>query len=187
MSPTKDHCPTYVSLPFLLSPCLPSEVAGVPERVAAHHHLRVLRRQRPGLQGSPDFVIPADLLWPFQGDRGHRALQVDDAQIAGIVESQDLERASGTCLRLLARRQGQTSRSAGRPRRTLSGSLLSTWTTRWPTAGSRCATRFLAGQAGLRQFLDIGSGFPTSPNVHEIAEGGRVVYVDNDPMAYAHA
>jgi S-adenosyl methyltransferase len=49
------------------------------------------------------------------------------------------------------------------------------------------ATRFLAGQAGIRQFLDIGSGFPTSPNVHEVAEGSRVVYVDNDPMVYAHA
>ena len=49
------------------------------------------------------------------------------------------------------------------------------------------ATRYLAGQAGIRQFLDIGSGFPTSPNVHEIAEGGSVVYVDNDPMVYAHA
>jgi SAM-dependent methyltransferase len=52
------------------------------------------------------------------------------------------------------------------------------------------ATRYLAG-AGIRQFLDIGTGFPTSPNVHEVAaeaaEGSRVVYVDNDPMVYSHA
>lgn len=52
------------------------------------------------------------------------------------------------------------------------------------------ATRFLC-EAGIRQFLDIGSGLPTSPNVHEIAQqadpGSRVVYVDDDPMVYSHA
>ncbi|OHV48205.1 hypothetical protein CgIS1_21855 [Frankia sp. CgS1] len=46
------------------------------------------------------------------------------------------------------------------------------------------ATRFLAGEVGIRQFLDIGTGIPTSPNLHEIAQGlapdTRVVYVDND-------
>jgi SAM-dependent methyltransferase len=49
------------------------------------------------------------------------------------------------------------------------------------------ATRFLVKEAGIRQFLDIGTGFPTSPNVHEIAEDGHVVYVDNDPMVFSHA
>src|SRR6266480_7028619 len=52
------------------------------------------------------------------------------------------------------------------------------------------ATRFLR-EAGVRQFLDIGSGFPTSPNVHEIVQeadpSNRVVYVDNDPMVSLHA
>ena len=52
------------------------------------------------------------------------------------------------------------------------------------------AIRFLAN-AGIRQFLDIGTGFPTSPNVHEIAQqadpGARVVYVDFDPMVFLHA
>lgn len=46
------------------------------------------------------------------------------------------------------------------------------------------------GTAGVRQFLDIGSGIPTVGNVHEIAQradaGARVVYVDNDPVAVAH-
>jgi len=55
----------------------------------------------------------------------------------------------------------------------------------------RRATAFLAGHAGIRQFLDIGTGIPTSPNVHEIAQGitpaSRVVYVDNDPIVLAHA
>ena len=45
--------------------------------------------------------------------------------------------------------------------------------------------------AGIGQFLDIGSGLPSSPNVHEIAQAGgtgaRVMYVDHDPVAYAHA
>jgi hypothetical protein len=46
------------------------------------------------------------------------------------------------------------------------------------------AVRFLATEAGIGQFLDIGTGIPTSPNVHEIAQGiapgSRVVYVDAD-------
>jgi hypothetical protein len=48
----------------------------------------------------------------------------------------------------------------------------------------RRAVAFLAEYAGISQFLDIGTGIPTSPNVHEIAQGinpaARVVYVDND-------
>jgi hypothetical protein len=46
-------------------------------------------------------------------------------------------------------------------------------------------------RAGIRQFLDIGTGMPTRPNVHEIAQGiaadTRVVYVDNDSLVLAHA
>jgi S-adenosyl methyltransferase len=53
------------------------------------------------------------------------------------------------------------------------------------------AARFLAGEAGVRQFLDIGTGLPTSPNVHEVAQSAapesRIVYVDNDPIVLAHA
>jgi hypothetical protein len=52
------------------------------------------------------------------------------------------------------------------------------------------STRCLAG-AGLSQFLDIGTGIPTSPNLHEVAQGvtpaARVVYADNDPIVLAHA
>jgi hypothetical protein len=50
---------------------------------------------------------------------------------------------------------------------------------------------WLAQEAGVRQFLDIGTGLPTSPNVHEIAQAAapeaRVVYVDNDPIVLTHA
>jgi hypothetical protein len=53
------------------------------------------------------------------------------------------------------------------------------------------AVRYLAAEAGVRQFLDIGSGLPTASNVHEVAQsvapGSRVVYVDNDPIVMAHA
>jgi hypothetical protein len=55
----------------------------------------------------------------------------------------------------------------------------------------RRAVRYLAGDVGIRQFLDIGTGIPTAPNVHQVAQGvapaARVVYVDNDPMVLAHA
>jgi hypothetical protein len=53
------------------------------------------------------------------------------------------------------------------------------------------AVRYLVAEAGVRQFLDVGSGFPTASNVHEVAQaidpGSRVVYVDNDPMVAARA
>jgi O-methyltransferase involved in polyketide biosynthesis len=53
------------------------------------------------------------------------------------------------------------------------------------------AVRYLVGEAGIRQFLDLGTGIPTSPNVHEVAQATapdtRVVYVDNDPIVLAHA
>ena len=53
------------------------------------------------------------------------------------------------------------------------------------------AVRHLAGQAGMRQFLDIGTGIPTAGNTHqvaqEIAPQTRVVYVDYDPIVLAHA
>ncbi|MFV2173087.1 SAM-dependent methyltransferase [Actinomadura sp. LOL_016] len=49
----------------------------------------------------------------------------------------------------------------------------------------------LAREHGVRQFLDLGTGLPTSPNLHEVAQGtapeSRVVYVDNDPIVLAHA
>ncbi|MFF8941493.1 SAM-dependent methyltransferase [Streptomyces sp. NPDC014864] len=52
------------------------------------------------------------------------------------------------------------------------------------------AVRFLV-DAGVRQFIDLGSGIPTQGNVHEVAQaaspGARVVYVDNDPVAVAHS
>ena len=53
------------------------------------------------------------------------------------------------------------------------------------------AVRYLAGQAGMRQFLDIGTGIPTAGNTHEVAQAvapeSRVVYVDYDPIVLAHA
>jgi SAM-dependent methyltransferase len=53
------------------------------------------------------------------------------------------------------------------------------------------AVRYLAGDAGVRQFLDIGTGIPSAGNVHdvaqEIAPESRVLYVDNDPIVLTHA
>jgi hypothetical protein len=51
--------------------------------------------------------------------------------------------------------------------------------------------RYLAGEAGVRQFLDIGTGLPTADNTHQVAQGvapeSKIVYVDNDPLVLAHA
>jgi hypothetical protein len=53
------------------------------------------------------------------------------------------------------------------------------------------AVRHLAADAGIRQFLDIGTGIPTANNTHEVAQAAapesRVVYVDYDPVVLAHA
>jgi hypothetical protein len=53
------------------------------------------------------------------------------------------------------------------------------------------AVRFLAGPAGIRQFLDIGTGIPSLNNTHEVAQSvaptARIVYVDNDPIVLTHA
>ena len=55
----------------------------------------------------------------------------------------------------------------------------------------RRAVRYLAAEAGITQFLDIGTGLPTQGNVHQVAQDinpdARVVYVDNDPMVLAHS
>jgi O-methyltransferase involved in polyketide biosynthesis len=53
------------------------------------------------------------------------------------------------------------------------------------------AVGFLAGEAGIRQFLDVGAGLPTVDNTHQVAQRVapecRIVYVDNDPLVLAHA
>ena len=63
--------------------------------------------------------------------------------------------------------------------------------------GARANRRFMhravrtAAEAGVRQFLDIGTGIPTEPNLHQVAQGvapeSRVVYADNDPVVLRHA
>jgi hypothetical protein len=53
------------------------------------------------------------------------------------------------------------------------------------------AIEYLAGEAGIRQFLDIGTGLPTAANTHQAAQAiapqSRIVYVDNDPLVLVHA
>jgi SAM-dependent methyltransferase len=55
----------------------------------------------------------------------------------------------------------------------------------------RRAVTYLAAEAGIRQFLDVGTGLPTAGNTHEVAQAiapaSRVVYVDNDPVVLSHA
>ncbi|WP_156724081.1 SAM-dependent methyltransferase [Streptomyces apocyni] len=53
------------------------------------------------------------------------------------------------------------------------------------------SVRYLAGEVGIRQFLDIGTGLPSADNTHEVAQrvapDARIVYVDNDPLVLTHA
>ncbi len=53
------------------------------------------------------------------------------------------------------------------------------------------AVRYLAGEEGIRQFLDIGTGLPTADNTHQVAQRvapeARIVYADNDPLVLTHA
>jgi hypothetical protein len=61
----------------------------------------------------------------------------------------------------------------------------------WNRAFLRRVVRYLVGEAGIRQIIDIGAGLPTVGNTHEIAlqacPDARVVYVDHDPVVLAHA
>jgi hypothetical protein len=58
-------------------------------------------------------------------------------------------------------------------------------------AALRRGVRFLAAEAGIRQFLDLGSGLPTEDNTHQVAQRAepeaRVAYIDNDPIVLAHS
>jgi hypothetical protein len=58
-------------------------------------------------------------------------------------------------------------------------------------AFQRRAVRHLAGEAGIRQFLDVGTGLPTADSTHEVAQSiapdTRVIYVDNHPVVLSHA
>jgi S-adenosyl methyltransferase len=62
---------------------------------------------------------------------------------------------------------------------------------RWNRAFLGRVVRYLVGQAGIRQLIDVGAGLPTVGNTHEIARqarpAARVVYVDHDPLVLAHA
>jgi hypothetical protein len=62
---------------------------------------------------------------------------------------------------------------------------------RFSRAFLRRAVRYLAGEANIRQFLDVGTGLPTVENTHEVAQqvapDARIVYVDNDPLVLVHA
>ena len=55
----------------------------------------------------------------------------------------------------------------------------------------RRSVRYLTEEAGIRQFLDVGTGLPSANNTHEVAQAAapesRIVYVDNDPIVLAHA
>ncbi|WP_433469572.1 SAM-dependent methyltransferase [Spirillospora sp. CA-128828] len=71
---------------------------------------------------------------------------------------------------------------------------------RWPALATTArvnrawavrVVRHLAGERGIDQFVDVGSGLPTADNVHQVAQritpGARVMYVDNDPIVLAHS
>jgi hypothetical protein len=62
---------------------------------------------------------------------------------------------------------------------------------RWNHAFLRRVVRYLVGEAGIRQIIEVGPGLPTGANTHQIAQQldpqARVVYVDHDPVVLAHA
>ena len=99
--------------------------------------------------------------------------------------------AFGPDLELLAGRQGQLRRRPGGGRQGGRDAAEH----RGPGPGGRAflgrAIRYLAGEAGVRQFLDIGTGLPTAENTHEVAQRvapeARIVYADNDPLVLLHA
>ena len=109
----------------------------------------------------------------------------------GTARDQHQRAADGPDLELLAGRQGQLPR---RPRGRRPGPRAFpaiVENARASRAFLARAVDYLAGEAGIRQFLDIGTGLPTANNTHEVAQAVapecRIVYVDNDPIVLAHA
>ena len=85
-----------------------------------------------------------------------------------------------------------TTRSTARPATSSARSTRASWTSPGPTAPSSGAwSATWPGEAGVRQFLDVGTGLPTADNTHQVAQRvapeSRIVYVDNDPLVLAHA
>ena len=116
---------------------------------------------------------------------------MSDADISELRLRHD-RRPSRSSVRLLAGRQGQL-RGRPRVRRQDRGRVPV-----HPACPSGRTGRsssgpiwYLAGEAGIRQFLDIGTGLPTADNTHEVAQAvapdSRIVYVDNDPIVLTHA
>ena len=119
--------------------------------------------------------------------RGRRLFRTRPAVLfRGSTRPCPTRRASGTTGWAGRTTSRSTARSAtGSPRCTPTSSGSPAW-----TGVPRRAVRYLAG-AGIRQFLDIGTGLPTADNTHEVAQRvapeSRIVYVDNDPLVLAHA
>ena len=110
----------------------------------------------------------------------------------GIAERDRHQRgALGPDLELLAGRQGQLRRRPRGRRPVRATSPRTSWHRPAAAGVPRPRRRYLAGEAGIRQFLDIGTGLPTVDNTHEVAQRvapeSRIVYVDNDPLVLAHA
>ena len=108
----------------------------------------------------------------------------------GTTRDQHQRAADGPDLELLAGRQRQLPRRppGRRPARGVPGDRRERLRLGLP--GLR-VVRHLAGEAGIRQFLDIGTGLPTANNTHQVAQAVapecRIVYVDNDPIVLTHA
>src|SRR4051794_27484055 len=117
----------------------------------------------------------------------------DDQRHAPAIQTQVRHHhpALGEGVELLAGRQGQLEiyRQVGDQVRQVYPGIVDV--ARHSRAFLGRAVRYLAGEAGIRQFLDIGTGLPTVDNTHEVAQrvapDSRIVYVDNDPLVLAHA
>jgi S-adenosyl methyltransferase len=136
-------------------------------------------------------LLPDDLASPQQPPERDQALRADEAQDAlrGRLNTSVPHSARIWNYLLGGKDNFQADRQAGdMVSKAFPGMVTMTRQSRHMLVR---VVQYLAGEAGIRQFLDIGTGLPTANNTHEVAQQAapesRVVYADNDPMVLLHA
>src|SRR5208337_4793081 len=163
------------------------EAEELADRLAIMHQGRIVRAGTPAEVAASQ---PARISFKLPGDAREPAPALAGTRASVMLETADLQRTLTALLEWAKSRDLVLGALDARPT-----SLEQAFLAMAAPSGNRAflgrAVRYLVGEAGVRQFLDIGTGLPAANNTHEVAQGAapqcRVVYVDNDPVVLSHA
>jgi S-adenosyl methyltransferase len=163
------------------------EAEELADRLAIMHQGRIVRAGTPAEVAASQ---PARISFKLPGDAREPVPALAGTRASVMLETADLQRTLTALLEWAKSRDLVLGALDARPT-----SLEQAFLAMAAPSGNRAflgrAVRYLVGEAGVRQFLDIGTGLPAANNTHEVAQGAapqcRVVYVDNDPVVLSHA